>query len=81
MPRSTTYFNRELRHQVAGHALKLREVSRSWWQRLRYRKALARLVEEHPELVADIGLTVADAEVEAHMDFWKSKDVPTLRPW
>jgi uncharacterized protein YjiS (DUF1127 family) len=81
MPRTTPYLARQSHDQTVSSGLKLRGAFRSWWRGLRRRMALARLVEEHPRLVADIGLTVTDAEAAARTNFWKSKALPTLRPW
>jgi uncharacterized protein YjiS (DUF1127 family) len=57
---------------------RLYETGRGAWRRHRHRRELSRLVERGPRLLNDIGLTVADAEVEANAPFWRSPHLPRL---
>ncbi len=44
----------------------------TWRQRIAWRRALRRMLATTPHLVADIGLTEADARDEIARPFWKA---------
>jgi uncharacterized protein YjiS (DUF1127 family) len=47
-----------------------RRLLAAWLRRHRYRRELARLLRTSPHLLADIGLSQAEAEREAAKPFW-----------
>jgi uncharacterized protein YjiS (DUF1127 family) len=47
-------------------------VLRTWRQRYRYRRDLARLRSSGPHLIEDIGLLREDADREAAKPFWQA---------
>ena len=47
-----------------------------WRQRRRYRAELCRLLAMGPELMADLGMTVEEAEMAAGLPFWKPTPPP-----
>jgi uncharacterized protein YjiS (DUF1127 family) len=65
-------------HFVAMQA-NLTQVLQVWRTRQRRRAELCRLLEMGPNLIADIGMTVEEAEIEAGLPFWKPKQRPESR--
>jgi uncharacterized protein YjiS (DUF1127 family) len=58
----------------------LAEHVRHWLRRRHYRAELRELLIMGPHFIADFGMTVAEAEQEANLPFWRSSLVPPLRP-
>jgi uncharacterized protein YjiS (DUF1127 family) len=44
---------------------------RTWRKRIRFRRHLARLSQDGPALVEDIGLTMKQVEAELRKPFWR----------
>ena len=50
----------------------VRLVLTVWRARQRRRRELCRLLNMGPEVIADIGMTMEEAEAEAGLPFWKA---------
>jgi uncharacterized protein YjiS (DUF1127 family) len=48
-----------------------RNIFQVWRERIRFRQQLWRLLRDKPELIEDIGLTIADAREEIAQPFWR----------
>ncbi|WP_343713653.1 hypothetical protein [Inquilinus sp.] len=49
----------------------LRSLVATWCERIRLRRALARMAKANPYLIDDIGLTRREAEAEIAKPFWE----------
>jgi len=49
----------------------LRSLVATWRERIRLRRALARMAKANPYLIDDIGLTRREAEAEIAKPFWE----------
>ena len=56
-----------------------RRLLQEWWNRYCYRQRLRALLLMGPHLIADIGMTMEEAEREADNPFWQSRHLPPLR--
>jgi uncharacterized protein YjiS (DUF1127 family) len=50
-----------------------------WRRRHRYRHELRELLLMDPKLIADLGMSLEEAKLEAEAPFWKSPYLPKLR--
>ena len=79
MPRSlihTHAITTQLKFPLGALRNRLGEVFLEWRQRRRYRTELCRLLTMGPELIADLGMTVEEAEMAAGLPFWKPTPPP-----
>ena len=55
----------------APQATTLRTIVTTWDERERFRWKLAQIARDNPHLIADIGLTKRQVEVEITKPFWR----------
>jgi uncharacterized protein YjiS (DUF1127 family) len=64
-------------HAVAS-LKQLREFLKQARQRRRDRQQLRRMIAFGPKFIADFGMTMEEAEMEAYAPFWRAKYLPRL---
>ena len=84
MPRSLIHTNdiaTQLKFPLASLHKRVAEVLLQWQLRRRHRAELCRLLTMGPDLMADMGMTVEEAEMEAGLPFWKPTPLRESSPF